>query len=270
MLQKIEGCIVETAKTTEEIENNVKVNVLNQYLELEKNIYWRNSIPIALVGGGPSLKETIKDLAKYKYIMACGSVHDYLIENDVLPKWCALIDPDPLIINYLQEANKLITYLVASQCDPKVFEHLKYKSVYLWHAYGEKYKPEVYGEGKILVGGGCTIGTRAIMLALGMGFSDLHLYGFDTCLDEKYNHHAYEFSSEEETIGDIKEITLGVVNGKKYKVAGYMLGQLIDFQAILKSNANKLNITIHGDGLLKDLMEMAKNMDNNKANKIEV
>jgi hypothetical protein len=115
----------------------------------------------------------------------------------------------------------------------------------------------IYGD-HLRVGGGCTVGTRAIALALGMGFNNLHLFGFDNCLSNTYKHHAYDFVDPEvETVGNIQELCLEP-NGKKYKVADFMLAQLFDFQNMLKIYADKMSITVHGDGLIKDLMDKAK------------
>lgn len=264
-MQRVEGCNVTTAKSTEEIIANIQHNVKDKLvLEFYKHWDWRDSKPVAIVGGGPSLKNTIKKLHDYQCVIACGSVHDYLIENEVSIRYCVVCDPDEIMIEYLKKdnSNLMMQYLVASQCSPKLFDYLhkeKRRGVLIWHAGGENLDSSVFGENKVMVGGGCTVGTRAIMLAMGMGYNNIHLFGFDTCLDENFAHHAYEFKDKErESIGNIYEVRLDGPKGKKFHVAAYHLGQLFDFQSILKTYADRIRVTVHGEGLLKHLMDLAE------------
>lgn len=216
-----------------------------------------------MVGGGPSLKDTIQELKNFNTIMVCGSSYDYVAENiNNLIDYAVICDPDDIVIKYMQKARIETQYFVASQCDPKVFQYLKEKDaeIFIWNSAGEdEFNGRMFSSDQFLCGGGCTVGTRAIYLAMGLGYSDIHLFGFDTCIvGNDYKHHAYEFATEEETIGDIKEVALGGPDGKKFKVAGYMLGQLHDFQKMLQFYPGRLNFTIHGEGLLKHLIELSQ------------
>lgn len=255
-MQRIDGCSVTTAVDTDTIINNIKENNKLKLSNVTDSDDWRENTPIAIVGGGPSLKHTLKELSAFKYVMACGSVHDFLVKNNVLADWCVVCDPDPLIIEYMKDLQFSTKYFIASQCHPNVFNYFIGKSsrvyqTYIWHAGGDKFSNDNFGKNQLVVGGGCTIGTRAIMLAHGMGFNNLHLFGMDTCLDEDENHHCYNFETKEETIGDVLEITCGdPVNGKKFKVAGYMLGQLFDFKQILQNYGHKIRFTVYGGGVL--------------------
>ncbi len=259
-MQKLEGCTVTTAKSLDEIKANILANINKPFGQAHLLPEWRDNIPIAIVGGGPSLKDTIHLLADYKYVMVCGSAHDYVIEHSKCHiNYVVVCDPDELVINYLQLKPSINTkYLIASQCDPKVFEHLKHERVHIWHSGGGT-DLSIFGEGNLALGGGCTVGTRAMCMALAFGFSKLHLFGFDTCLTDKYAHHAYEFTDpEKETLGNIHEIALDGPNGKKFKVAGYMLGQLFDFQQLLKMYAHRMEVKIFGEGLLQYLMNLTE------------
>jgi hypothetical protein len=267
-LVRIEGCDITTARSTEEILANISSCLERNLDEAHLSREWRENKPIALVGGGPSLKDTIGELSKYQFVMVCGSSHDYVMENANCPvDYAILCDPDPLIINYMRKLNKDTTYFVASQCDPKVFDYLKGHNVKVWHASASTEFPNtMFGENRVPLGGGCTIGTRAMVLAMAFGFNNLHLYGYDTCLTNTYKHHAYDFNDpDKETLGNITEIRLDP-EGRTFKVAGYMLGQLFDFQNLLKNYGSRVRIEVFGDGLLKHLMDLAKE----KAKVIEV
>jgi hypothetical protein len=249
---------VDTAMPTERILENIEANKSVNIPDISENIWWRSSTPIAIVGGGPSLKETLHELKDFKYIMACGSVHDFLIDHGIVPGWCVLCDPDGAVVNsYLKNVNEYTIYLAASQSDPSTFNHLRHFDVYKWNLLSDHFDSKVYGEGQTVLGGGSTVATRAMVIAMGMGFWNFHLFGVDTCLrgDE---HHAYEFNNEEEksSIGEIHELQFEK-DGPKFKVAGYHLGQLFDIKAILSAYADKLFITVHGESLLSYFMELA-------------
>jgi len=260
-MTEVAGCIIDTATPTEKIKENIAHNLNGGYLKIENSVDFREGRPIAIVGGGPSLKSQIEELSKFDVIIACGSVHDYLIENRIVPTYCVIVDPDPLVNTYLKKAFTVAretTYLVSSQCDVSTFSYLTGIGckVVLWNAGGrdENFTTDVYA-----IGGGCTVGTRAVVIAMCFGYKNIHLFGMDTCLDETDEHHAYKFQNEEiETIGKVIEISLDTATGKKFKVAGYMLGQLFDFKHIMATCANKMQLTVHGGGLIAHLLDIAK------------
>ena len=223
----------------------------------------RGDEAIALVGGGPSLSSVDYKLADYNTIILCGSVHDYVLDWLSIGDrkiYCIVCDADPIMCEYLSEKDERITYLVASQCDKSMFEHLKdMPKKYLWHSAGNEAQNKVFKEGAKLIVGGCTIGTRAIGMAMAMGFKKIHLFGFDSCLSDNYKHHAYDFKKpKEESLGDIKDIKIDGPDSPTFKVAGYMLAQIFDFQYILKNYADILDIEIFGDGALAYIMNKAK------------
>jgi Protein of unknown function DUF115 len=259
-MQPIPGCVTHTAIPREQLIKYIDHNRKQGYHEFTSSSWWRNQVPIALVGGGPSLCNTWRELLGYKYVMIVGGVHDFIMEKGLHPDWCIIVDGDPVVNKYLTRINPNTHYLVASQCSPETFAYLKEKNakISIWHADGDLIdkKIDVFGDGSHLIGGGCSVGTRAMVAAIGMGFFHQHLYGFDNCVTRDYKHHAYDFlDPENETLGTVYEIRAGGPDGPKFKLAEYMVGQFFDFQAILKAFANCLQVTVHGGGLLAYIME---------------
>lgn len=262
MTQKvIDGVVITAAAPSHVIKDNIKYNSHWTDMGAMHHIYnmpeWRKTTQIAIVGGGASLENTWPLLKDFKYIIACGSVHDYLISKGIVPTYCVVCDPDPLVINYLQSAFYRCKYLIASQCDKSVLGFLqgKFCKVYMWHAGRDSGNEEYFRQTDMLVGGGCTVGTRAISIAFNFGYEDMHLFGFDTCVQENNKSHAYEFSTDNEKITKILDISVGDV---KFKMAEYMLGQLFDFQEILRSIGDRVRFTVHGEGALKTLLDIGK------------
>jgi len=267
-LVKVNEIKITTGTSTNIINANIVANTKLPVMRATSLHDWRNKIPFAIVGGGASLKQTVNELKDYRYVMVCGSAHDYLVQNNVYPDYCVICDPDKLVLEYIKYPVRRCTYLVASQCDPKVFEYLQYNSckVVIWHCAGNDEENKVFADGEILVGGGCTVGTRAISLAINFGFNTFDLYGFDTCVTEDGSH-AYDFSNPEvEQLKDVIEVDLA---GTKFKMAGYMMGQFFDFQKLILGYGAHCSFNIHGPGALYHLMQLSntivKDNDNGTA-----
>jgi len=220
--------------------------------------------PIAIVGGGPSLKTQIEELKKFKTIIVAGSANDYIMSQGIIPTYGVICDPDPVSINYYSKLDTEAIYLIATSCDPKIVNHFKDHQLVLWHCHTEEaaikikeVEPEYYG-----VAGGCTVGLRSVCIALLLGYSNIHFFGFDSCLGIEDNaHHAYGFSTEqEEDYGITHKIRLGKdkPGEKVYTCIGYQLAQAHHFKEFYFTHFNLFTPTFHGDGMLQDLGAMLK------------
>jgi len=259
----VNGVDISTAVDTETIKAQITENIklgLENIISLPE---FREQMPIAIVGGGPSLKDTIEELRVFNGpVIACGSVHDFLVRNKIKFQYSVLCDPDPLITEYIKFPQTDTKYLIASQCNPSVFKYLFNNKSYIWHAGGDSFDSIHFGEGEHTFGGGCTVGTRSIIIAMSFGYSNLHLFGFDSCLTKNYKHHSYEFETEDETVGNIHEIRLGGPESPVFRCAGYMVAQIFDFKKLLQMYNTRMNVTVHGEGALKYLMDHGKKLYN--------
>lgn len=225
-----------------------------------------NKEKIALVGGGPSIENTLKELREFKNIVACGSSHNYLVNNNIIPTYATICDPDPISANYYTNPQKGCNYLIATACDEKVFNILNGYQITMWHCYSDdtlkelvKIEPNVQA-----IGGGCTVGLRSLSIALMLGYSDIHFFGFDSCLGVNDKHHAYDFTDEQEQLGEIYKVKFGMYNGieeKEYRCAGYQLAQADNFHNFYKEFSNMFVPTFHGEGLLPDYMRVIMKED---------
>ena len=258
---KLGDVITHTATSYEDSYNNMRYNVKSPYGYLPDMSVWKKhkNIPIALIGGGPSLKDHLEELRNFSGpTVACGSTHDFLVENGIIPTYSVICDPDPITANYLSKPRDNIQYLLATQCHPLVFEKLKGFAIWLWHCYNddEKGYNEIDPDFKLhgAVGGGCTVGLRAINIAIMMGYKDIHFYGYDSSVRVNDSHHAYDFSTKDEQLGQMYEVKLAETDECFYTCAGYHLAQarqFVDFYGMYK---DVFNPTFHGDGLLPATM----------------
>lgn len=272
---KLGGVTTSAATPVDESMDNVRANIGRGHpwfhnVCLVKDADRAPNRRIALVGGGPSLKETVGELIDFCTVIACGSSHDWLQEHcPRVPKYCVVCDPDPVTANYLRKPNKDTTYFVASQCHKSVFDALEGCDIIMWHCWpigvADQSSKEFLDEhtpGWVAIGGGCTVGLRAISMVLMMGYSDMHFFGFDSCMSMNDDHHAYPFvDPEKEFLGDVYDVRIGMgsVNGpveKVYRVAGYQLAQAEHYKQTLMAFGQAFRPTFHGPGLLADMQAM--------------
>ena len=285
------GVINTTAATsTDEMYENIKYNIVKGYTRFHelpefqkiKNI----NDPISIVGGGPSLKykkvqEELVKLSKLGPVIAAGSSHDWLIRFGIHPDYTVICDPDPITGEYIKENNNNPNskYLLASCVSPLVYAKIPKNKIAMWHCHSdsvyERMKKDKLEKQYNGVGGGCTVGLRSISIAIMLGYSDIHFFGFDSCMYTKDEHHAYDFQDEDkEFIGQLFTIKLGVnkeeepyYDGpsgpieKEYLCAGYQLAQVANFKEYYLAHRNIFNPTFHGDGLLKDQLEILRKLE---------
>jgi len=205
-----------------------------------------------IVGGGPSLKESLPTIRKMHdrgaTIFALNGVHDWLIERGIIPEFHVILDAKPENVAFVQKPHKRVCYLMAAQCHPSVFEALEGFEVVQWVAWipgGEDIADEYPDIPINLIGGGNTVGIKTMCLTHIWGFRKLHLFGFDSSYRGDENH-AYE-----QSMNDGEDVLSLMTAGRKFKCAKWMARQVVDFQEFAKRlTMGGSEIKVHGDGLL--------------------
>lgn len=243
---------------------NIKINIKRNYLRLHnlKEFKIIKKGPIALIGGGPSITKELSNISKFKTKIACGSVHDYLVENNIFCEYATICDPDPVSANYFRNPVKYTKYLVSTGCDEAVYESLKSYNIWMWHCHSEELLKIEVEKDFHAVGGGCTVGLRSLSIALMLGYSDIHFFGFDSCLGINNSHHAYDFTDKSEELGVLYKIHVGteqqMFKNKEFICAGYHIAQAQHFKDFYKNYNKYFNFTFHGEGLISELMKIEK------------
>lgn len=230
--------------TTEEVVNgNLDATFLRGYKPLLPVLEDRG--PVSIVGAGPSLSWTYKDLIGD--VLACNSAHDFLIGKGIIPEYTMIWDSHPIMGGVIDKPHKDVKYLIASRCHQSVFEKFKDFDVSVWHALGaeevEKYLVK-YQRNEPMIAGGSAAVTRGMFVAATMGyFKEQHLFGVDSCYAEGASHVAGTISKNDEM--KIR------VCGKWFSVAPWMALQAGDFKVIAPIMQSKgARIVVHGTGLI--------------------
>lgn len=228
---------------------NVATNMQRDVLRLHKMPSYGKfkGRPLAIVAGGPSLNLTLDELRAFECVMVCGSAHDALMRHGFVPDYAALCDADPIELDFLQLADHRTVYLVASMCDPSVFDHLDGHRTLMWHAFQGDAK--MFGdELPHAIQGGSTVTLRAISLAIMMGFSDLHFFGLDSSFEDR--EYAYEGNPE-----STEPIIEAKVGNRIFKTTPGWLAQATHFREMAINMAHFFKPTVHGDGLIAAMLK---------------
>lgn len=199
---------------------------------------------LAIVAGGPSLNKTIDELRSFEHIMVCGTSHDHVIAKGIVPTYGVICDQAPWK-QYLTTPRLGCTYLLATQCDPIIFDHLNDFDCLKWDMDG--WVDEKVFEGRARVNGGSTTVMRAPALGSLLGFDDFHFFGVDSSFEDNRERHAYAYEDE-------REISPGItvrINGKFFRTSLQFLQQARDFQTLVSEFGHLFSVTVHGDGLLR-------------------
>jgi hypothetical protein len=202
---------------------------------------------VAIVGSGPSLKKTWKRLKNFKGdIIACNAACQFLLEKGITPQFMFCFDADPLMLEFMTP-NKAITYLLASRCPPKSFDMIEGCQVICWHAAGDEEIEELLIKHKrhrepMIVGGGAAV-TRAMVVAIPMGYRKIHIFGGDSSFVEGDTH-----IRQSTTLERVMPILCA---HRTFVTAPWMAKQVEDFKT-LANLYKKLGVDfiVHGDGLL--------------------
>lgn len=241
---------------------------------------------ICICGGGPSLAYTLDELRYLQKrgakVMAINRTQDYLMglpKTHKFPRikpWAGIVlESIPHAANYMSVVPG-VRYYIASQCHEDTFDKFENSEHYIWHAQAQKaVEAELTVEEKkhMVPAVGSTCGLRAIVYAYMMGFSNIHLFGFDSSynsfdmingirgLNGHPKLHSYR---KAETIHDIKELLVkGWNNGedRHYWGNGNMLAQADEFQrligwrhsALTQGRMDNHKLIVHGFGLIPDM-----------------
>lgn len=202
-----------------------------------------------LVGGGPSAADCLPELKRRQKdgqrIFGLNGAVGWLVSHGIVPDYGVMLDPRPGNVKFLKPVRE--AWLVASQCDPVLFDRLDPSIVRLWHFADQITAQEVPdGSNPTLVGGGITSGLTAMALVFMLGYRMLHLFGYDSS-DRAGDAHPYP-QSENEAERKRVEVTC---EGRQFTCGVAMYAQAQAFQSWAEMLAEAgATITVRGDGLL--------------------
>lgn len=243
--------------TVEQITANVRHNIAQGYTGVVPETPKDDEVMI--LGGGPSLaafEDEIKaNRAAGAKLVTLNGAYNWALAHGLTPSATIIVDARPFNARFTKPVVDGCHYLLASQCDPSVFEGLPAERIFLWHTMAEQIEAlldAAYPLGYWPIAGGSTVLFRAIPLLRMGGFSKFILYGCDSCFDDGGAHHAY--SQPENNGARVLNVTMG---GRVFKCAPWMAAQAHEMLETIKCLGEEIQLDIRGDGLLAWTLQTA-------------
>jgi hypothetical protein len=252
-----------------------------------------------ILGGGPSLglfEDEIKaKRAEGVKLITLNGAYNWALARGLTPSVQIIVDArafnarftKPVVPGFKEDApdGKVegTVYLLASQCDPSVFEGLPRDRTYIFHTMTTLVTDLLeaqYGKVWHSIPGGSTVLLRAIPLMRMLGYTKFHLYGCDSCLlpppvvepithallgrmpmelsEHAMVHHAY--AQPENDAAVILPVTTNP-GGRVFYCHGWQISQAQEFMDLLKMLGDVIELEIHGDGLLAYILKTGAEME---------
>ena len=254
MLQPLR-LVISKVSAVDGVVSNIERNSLLGLREFQPAFYSHDGT-FVVVGSGPSLAgfadEIKAEQAKGRPICAIKGAHDWLVEKGIFPNLFFSIDPRDRR-NNVKLMSPGTVYMLASRCDPIMFEHLKGREIVLVHTLSSDDENKWYvNKKKYLVGGMSTSGLRAVNMAYWSGFRNFVFYGMDSCNAPDGVTKRIDGSLTGQTTDVIIDKT-----GRKFICNIAMAKQAEDFQKLYQMMPD-IHIESKGDGLLTAIIEERK------------
>ena len=228
-----------------EIKQNVSANCLSvkDRLQQSQEIHQEE---IAIVGYGPTLKETWPSLKSYQTIISTSGAHKFLLDRDIVPTYHVDIDYRERKAVHLIESHSDVVYLLCSTVHPKMVSNVGSNRLKLWHS---DFEGLTYPDGELCLPGYWDVGQQAILVASSLGYQNQHLFGFDYSfeIDTDKTHAGFHNAPERVRV-------VAKVGDKYFPTSDDMVRGVLTFIKLMEDNPN-LTLIIHSDGLLSNYLK---------------
>jgi hypothetical protein len=202
---------------------------------------------------GPSLADTWRELRSP--IISVSGAHDYLVERGIVPDFHVDCGPRPHKPEMLRKPQKATTYLMASVCHPMFWKALQGRSVRLWHLINGDdletvaWVAENHPVGmKSMIGGGSSVGMRAMNVAAALGYRKFDIHGMDCSFTKNRHAGAHTGSKQVETL--VK------AGNRIFKTTKQMLQAAIEMEHFLQQQ--DAEVRFYGDGLMQETAKILR------------
>jgi 2-polyprenyl-3-methyl-5-hydroxy-6-metoxy-1,4-benzoquinol methylase len=236
----------------EKIKEQVKHNISLGFQQVQP--YPTNNVEVMIVGGGPSLANSIEEIRKLREdgvkLITINNAYRYCIDNGITPSAMVMVDAQEHNNRFVDPIVPDCKYFIASQCHPSVFAKMPKEQTYIWHTSTEILNEILASQYErwYPVPGGSTVLLRTIPLFRMLGFKRFHVFGCDSCLDGD-KHHAYEQKEN-----DGQPVVPVNVGGKIFYCNPWMISQAQEFIDLIKMLGDEIELDIRG-GLLRHILE---------------
>lgn len=208
---------------------------------------------------GPSLVEMMIPLRRLAEaggdVVSISGAHDMLLERGIVPKYHVECDPRPHKADNIEKAHPDVVYLLASAVHPAVIEKVRRGGgqMRLWHVgAGDHTMKLIDGKGEkrgTVVGGGSSVGLRAIPLLYALGYRDLAIFAMDCSFADDGRQWAGKHS------GKLKKAVSVKCGDRIFMTSPVLLGYATQFFETVQK-VDGIEYELFGDGLLQEMTRL--------------
>lgn len=260
-LRVIEGIALTgvTNVSDEVFRENIAASIRRQHPQLRRQP--SQGERICLVGGGPSLNDTLPELLELlrdgAKLVTCNGAYQWALDHHLTPSVQVMIDGRALNRRFLDPYLPRCNYLIASTCAPEVWDALEGRDkVWIFHpvtkadpaaAILDAYYKTMWES----VPGGTTVMSRAIYALRLLGYLRFDAFGLDCCwLGDQ--HHAYpQPENEHDKRWSVKVHPTGHPEvTQEFCCSGWHLKAYEDWLQMIRTSGDHWLLRVHGEGLL--------------------
>jgi SAM-dependent methyltransferase len=249
----------------ERVKENIRKNLDLGLQEVAP--YQAQSTEICLLAGGPSLKEHESDVLQAAAagvpIVTVNGTYKWCLDRGIKPAAMFMVDAREWNEKFLPEIVPGCKYIFSSQAAHEAVKKVPKEQAWLYHSNDNETLKEVFDawckEHRVNkewypVPGGSTVVSRALVALAMLGFRNIEVFGWDSCLKDD-EHHAY---SQPENDGQVVvDIDLG---GRQFKCHPWMVIQAQEAPKLVRyilGTIPDFNLCVRGDGLIAHMLNHA-------------
>lgn len=165
-----------------------------------------------ILGAGPSINQQIETIKSLNMPIFCiDRMCSWVREHEIKPEYVVVADASSDVPGFVAQGPVSAKYLLATQCNPETFDRLEHASRYIYSPIDLDFEDDYLEQqwqkhnypAPYIITGGPSVVHMAIALALGIGFRNLHIFGFDCHLEGGL--YANDTKSEQE----VTEVKIG-------------------------------------------------------------
>jgi hypothetical protein len=237
---------------------------------------------VALIGGGPSLADTLPELVELDRagakLVTVNGAYRWALEKHLKPTAQIVMDARPHNARFVTPFKPKCHYILASQCHPDTWDAVadypdsydprtgvQDGGVWIFHAVTggdpsiKAVLDDYYRQQWIGIGGGTTVIMRAIgLMSVMWKVRRIHLFGVDSCYMNGKGHAYEQPENERDRAMPFRVEPTGHPElARTFMAAPWMSKQSEDLCQLIRLHADNFRIHVHGDGMLAYMLKSA-------------
>jgi SAM-dependent methyltransferase len=249
--------------TEERIKENIAANLKLGLAEVCP--HEAQDTKIYVLAGGPSLADHEDEIIKLgkegALFVTVNGTYKWLIDRGIRPAAQFMVDAREFNARFVDPIIPTCKYIFSSQSAQEAVAKVPKEQAMLYHSGDSATVKECFdahckevGQDRAwypIYGGSTVIGRSLVTLAM-LGFRNIEIFGWDSCLRGD-QHHAYSQPENDSTY--VANIEVG---GKTFRCHPWMVVQANEFPKIIRyilGPIDGLNLNVRGDGLIAHMLK---------------